>query len=103
MSRLKGVMGSLRAEKGISRPRWTAATRGAKCSDSYLNRSARRSDQRSMVGMEMDVRILLYHRDQMCRVGWSIDRGVGEEISDGRNTAQDEVTRAGSRRILART
>jgi hypothetical protein len=32
------------------------------------------------------VSALLYHRDQMYRVGWTIGRGVGEEISGARNT-----------------
>ena len=35
---------------------------------------------------EWNMKGLLYHRDQMYRVGGSIGRGVGEEISGGRNT-----------------
>jgi hypothetical protein len=60
-------MGSLRVGKAISRPRWTAATRGVKRArrlNSWRTGSSesRLAEYRSKVGV--DARVFLYHRDE---------------------------------------
>lgn len=64
-----------------------------------LNRSAGMGGRRSVVGIGLSLRSLLYHRVQMCRVNWTIEGGVGEKISGGCNISM-KLQDAGCGRIL---